>query len=127
MPDKALAFSEPESAAFFFGQGAAPRMGELRAGTVISIIASAYSSTPDQTDGDPYTTAAGTRVRTGIIAANFLPLGTLVRLNGRLYVVEDRMNSRYSDSWKVDIWMVSTSDAVAFGTQDMILKIVKLP
>ena len=35
------------------------------------VVATAYSSTPDQTDSTPFTTASGTQVRDGIIAANF--------------------------------------------------------
>lgn len=38
----------------------------------------AYSSTNGQTDGTPYLTAIGTPVRDGIIAANFLPIGTVM-------------------------------------------------
>ena len=127
MPDKALAFSEPDSAAFFFNQNITPQVGELQVGAVVPVIATAYSSTPDQTDGSPYRTASGTLVRPGVIAANFLPLGTKVRLNGTLHVVEDRMNSRYNNAWRVDIWMFSREAAIDFGSQNMLLKVVDLP
>jgi len=43
------------------------------------VTVTAYSSTKDQTDGDPYLTGLGTPVRDGIVAANFLPIGTVVR------------------------------------------------
>ncbi|MBI2674482.1 MAG: 3D domain-containing protein, partial [Candidatus Yanofskybacteria bacterium] len=60
------------------------------------VMASAYSSTPDQTDDTPFITAWGTQVRDGIIAANFLPFGTLVKMpdlyGDKIFTVEDRMN-----------------------------------
>jgi 3D (Asp-Asp-Asp) domain-containing protein len=83
----------------------------------IRIPITAYSSTPDQTDGNPYITASGARVRDGIVAANFLPIGTLVRIpdlyGDKIFVVKDRMNSRY---WKrMDIWMSTRQEALNFG------------
>lgn len=80
-------------------------VSETRRGVVVT----AYSSTPDQTDGSPFTTAMGSQVRDGIIACNFLPFGTKVRLpefsGDKVFVVEDRMAKR--NSHKLDIWMES--------------------
>src|SRR3989344_3213041 len=63
------------------------------------LAATAYSSTPDQTDDTPFITAKGTTVRDGIIAANFLPFGTRIKIpdiyGDKIFVVEDRMNRRY--------------------------------
>src|SRR3989344_1966573 len=63
------------------------------------VAASAYSSTPDQTDDSPFITAWNTRVRDGIIAANFLPFGTKIKIpdayGDKIFIVEDRMNRRY--------------------------------
>ncbi|MBU0598089.1 3D domain-containing protein, partial [Patescibacteria group bacterium] len=78
----------------------------------LKISVTAYSSTPDQTSGDPLITASGSRVRDGIIAANFLPIGTKVRFpekyGNKIFIVEDRMHQRY---WqRADIWM-ETRDA----------------
>ena len=42
----------------------------------IPVIVTAYSSTPEETDSSPRLTAAGTWVREGIVANNFLPFGT---------------------------------------------------
>ncbi|MDX1608211.1 MAG: hypothetical protein R3251_03300 [Candidatus Spechtbacterales bacterium] len=87
----------------------------------------AYSSTPDQTDGSPFITASGTRVRDGIVAANFLPIGTKIRIpeyyGDKVFVVEDRMNARY---WqKVDIWMPTRSEALRFGLRNTYIEIIK--
>src|ERR1035437_4024557 len=41
----------------------------------IKVIATAYSSTADQTDDTPFLTASGKNVKDGIIASNLLPFG----------------------------------------------------
>ncbi|MEX0869879.1 MAG: 3D domain-containing protein [Candidatus Spechtbacterales bacterium] len=86
----------------------------------------AYSSTPDQTWGNPFITASGTRVRDGIIAANFLPLGTKVRIpeyyGDKVFVVEDRMNSRY---WhRADIWMETRHEALQWGIRYTTIEVI---
>lgn len=85
----------------------------------MKVTVSAYSSTKDQTDKTPYLTAYNTEVRDGIVAANFLPVGTVVRFPQRfgdkLFVVEDRMDERFG--LQVDIWMSKYDDAKKFGIQ----------
>ncbi len=62
----------------------------------LTVTTTAYSSTPDQTDDDPFTMANGHRVHDGAIAANFLPFGTRVMIpelyGDKVFTVEDRMN-----------------------------------
>lgn len=87
----------------------------------------AYSSTPDQTDSTPFITASGTRVRDGVIAANFLPIGTKVKIptmyGEKVFVVEDRMNSRY---WlKMDIWMPTRAEALQFGLRTLPIEVIR--
>lgn len=81
------------------------------------ILVTAYSSSPDETDSTPFITAAGTNVRLGIAAANFLPFGAKFRLPGifgdQVFTVEDRLDNRFND--RVDIWMDSKADAKEFG------------
>lgn len=94
--------------------------------TELILFASAYSSTRDQTDEDPFTTAWGTRVHDGIVAANFLPLGTKIKIpeifGNKIFVVEDRMNRRY---WqKIDIWFPNRADALDFGTKKVKIQIL---
>jgi len=83
------------------------------------VVVTAYSSTVAQTDSTPFITASGSYVRDGIVAANFLPIGARVKLpdlyGEKIFVVEDRMNSRYSD--RLDIWMSSQLEAKEFGRQ----------
>lgn len=77
----------------------------------------AYSSTSDQTDSTPFITASGTRVKDGIIAANFLPFGTKVLIpelfGDKVFTVEDRMHRRKTNN--VDIWMSNRGKAIKFG------------
>lgn len=83
------------------------------------VTVSAYSSTKNQTDQTPYLTAYNTPVRDGIVAANFLPVGTVVRFPQRfgdkLFVVEDRMDERFG--LQVDVWMSQYEVAKKFGIQ----------
>lgn len=81
------------------------------------VTASAYNSVPGQTDSTPFITASGTHVRPGVLAANFLPIGTQVTIpdiyGDQIFVVEDRMNARYTNN--IDIWMEEIADAKKFG------------
>lgn len=94
--------------------------------------ASGYSSTPGQTDDSPFITASGKYVRDGIIAANFhvngkrVAFGTKVRIpkiyGDKIFVVEDRMNSRYTNN--IDIWFPETQLAREFGRKTVTIEIV---
>jgi 3D (Asp-Asp-Asp) domain-containing protein len=96
----------------------------LPIGTTFTIHSSAYASSPYQTDSTPCITAAGTRVRPGIVASNFLPMGTILEINDERYIVEDRMNPRYNGRF-VDIWFPSTEEALEFGRKQMEATIVE--
>ncbi len=77
----------------------------------------AYSSTPEETDDTPFVTASNTETRDGIVAANFLPFGTRIRIpehfGDKVFTVEDRMHRRKTNF--VDVWMPTKRDAVHFG------------
>lgn len=92
----------------------------------VHLSVTAYSSTPDQTSGDPFITASGTRVHSGTLAANFLPIGTRVRFpdhyGNKIFVVEDRMASRY---WQhADIWMETRQAAKEWGNRYVRMEIL---
>jgi 3D (Asp-Asp-Asp) domain-containing protein len=92
---------------------------------VITVTVTAYSSTPDQTDDTPCITANGYNLcknnKMNIIAANFLPFGTKVKIPGvfgdQEFSVQDRMNKRFSQ--RMDIWMPTRKAALAFGIQTL--------
>ncbi|OGC04219.1 hypothetical protein A2276_06410 [candidate division WOR-1 bacterium RIFOXYA12_FULL_43_27] len=90
-------------------------------------MATAYNSLEGQTDSTPWITASGTRCREGVIASNFLPLGTKVMIEGfgnQVFTVEDRMNKRYYK--KIDIWFRHYNDARKFGIKKIKYHVVKM-
>jgi len=96
------------------------------------VVATAYSSTVDQTDSTPCITANGFDLCENgveeIIANNGLKFGTKVRLpalfGDRVFTVADRMNARYG-SGRIDIWMNSRERAEDFGARAVEMEIVK--
>ena len=96
-------------------------------GTRFRILATGYSSTPDQTDSTPFITASGTHVHDGTIAVNFLSFGTKVRFpeysGSMVYTVEDRHHPRLSD--RADIWFPSRAAALTFGARVLQMEVVK--
>lgn len=98
------------------------------------VAATAYSSTPDQTDDSPFITAAGTYVRDGIVATNLIdPLtgrryafGTRIKIpdvyGDKIFVVEDRMNSRYIE--RIDIWFPTRQEALQFGKKTVVIEVL---
>jgi len=84
----------------------------------IKMTITAYSSTPDQTDDTPFITASNTWVRKGIVANNFFPFGTKIRIpeyfGDKVFVIEDRMHWRKGNE-HVDVWFSSRQEATNFG------------
>ncbi len=104
-----------------------PTVGALAEGSTVRVLATAYSSTVDQTDANPFYTASGTHVHIGTLAANFLPFGTRVEINGQTYTVEDRLNARYNGKYIVDIWFPTRAEALQFGVRVVEMEIKVLP
>ncbi|MEK7637637.1 MAG: hypothetical protein AAB402_04630 [Patescibacteria group bacterium] len=104
-----------------------PSVTDKRMVKTIVVRASAYSSTVDQTDGDPFTTASGTKVRDGGIAMNGIAFGTKVRIpshyGDEVFTVIDRMNVKWGTK-RIDIWMPSRSAAKQWGVRTVILEIL---
>ena len=86
---------------------------------VVEVTVTAYSSRVGETDEEPFITAAGTTVRPGVVAANWLPLGTKVRIpdifGDQVFTVEDRMARKNNN--KLDVWFSDTGDALRFGVR----------
>ena len=85
-------------------------------------IFTAYSA------GDGYTPgtimASGKKVYEGAIANNCLDLGTKIKVNGKIKVVEDRMKSD-RDCSHFDIYMGTITEAKTFGKQDIAYEVIK--
>jgi len=94
----------------------------------IKVVITAYSSTPDQTDDSPFTTASNKQVRDGIVANNMLPFGTKIRIpslyGDKVFVVEDRMNRKKSN-YHIDIWMPDRQSALNFGVKTVEIEVLE--
>lgn len=117
---KAVAKAKPKVAA-------APQAVSISTGTNSKwVTVTAYSSTVDQCDSNPFITASGKHVRDGIIATNALAFGTKVMFpsvyGNKVFTVEDRMNRRYSD--RADIWFETREEAKLFGIKKLEMVII---
>jgi 3D (Asp-Asp-Asp) domain-containing protein len=88
---------------------------------VVRAVITAYTSTPGQTDSTPFIAAKGKYVYDGMIAANWLPIGTKVKIpslyGDKIFTVDDRMNARYGFG-RMDIWLDNTRNlARKFGVK----------
>lgn len=119
-------FSQPTAAADALP--AVLPVSELReAKKVVTVIATAYSSTPDQTDDSPFITSNNLPVYDGLVAANWLSYGTQVKFpelyGDKIFTVNDRMHSRYGYG-RVDIWLDAPRETVKeFGVKRLKMEI----
>jgi len=93
---------------------------------IIKTLITAYSSSPDETDSTPFITASGSYTRDGIVAANFLPFGTRIRIptifGPKIFIVEDRLCEEYND--RIDIWFSTKGGALEFGKKTSHIEIL---
>jgi len=91
----------------------------------IEILVTGYSSTPDQTWGDPFTTASGTHVHSRTMACPpQYPFGTKVQIEGRgTYICEDRGGKIKGNHF--DMWFPSRHEALNWGKRVVIATIEK--
>ncbi len=109
--------------------GRLPEANDAAPRKTYTIAMTAYTSEAAQTDSTPCITASGLDVCErdieNVVAANFLPLGTRVRIpefyGDRVFYVEDRMNARYH--YKMDIWMKQKADAKIFGLKHTTIEV----
>lgn len=109
--------------------GRLPQSADAPPRRTYTIPLTAYTSEVGQTDDTPCITASGLDVcernEENVVAANFLPLGTRVRIpelyGNQVFYVEDRMNARYH--YKMDIWMKQKQDAKQFGVKHATIEV----
>ncbi|PIT88551.1 MAG: hypothetical protein COU29_02105 [Candidatus Magasanikbacteria bacterium CG10_big_fil_rev_8_21_14_0_10_36_32] len=94
---------------------------------VVEVVMTAYTSTPDQTDDSPFIAASGKYVYDGMLAANWLPFGTKIKIpelyGDKIFTVDDRMNSRYGYG-RMDIWLDTTKiEAKKFGVKRLTVEV----
>ena len=102
-------------------------MSEEKPDKVVSVVMTAYTSTPDQTDDTPDIAASGKHVYDGMLAANWLPMGTKVKIpelyGDKIFTIDDRMNKRYGYG-RMDIWLDTTkAEARKFGVKRLTVEI----
>ncbi len=127
---------------------ALPFGAEAAGPAVLVLKATAYTSSPRETDTTPRITATGARTRFGVIAvsrdllSSDLPYGSKVKIedlgnwyNGSgkgkynamlknvVFVVEDTMNRRKHQ--QIDIWMPGRSLALRWGVRRVRLVVLK--
>jgi hypothetical protein len=64
-----------------------------------------YNTVPEQTDGDPCIAASGANIcgrRDTVACPRLFGLGTIVEINGRKYVCEDRTAKRFKGSFDIN-------------------------
>ena len=71
------------------------------------------------------TMASGKQVYDGAIANNQYPIGTIARINGVEYTLEDRMAKRFSERW--DIWQQDEETAWIWGIRELPIEIIYIP
>ena len=83
----------------------------------------AYSSSPDETWGDPYISADGNRVYDGLVACpRRYPFGTHFLIDDQIYRCGDRLAKRFDD--RLDVWKSSKQLAINWGKRT--IKVFKL-
>ncbi len=95
--------------------------------TTVFVWLTGYSSRRCETDDTPFITASNKRVRDGIVACNFLPFGTQIKIpdvfGNKIFTVEDRMARRHKNN--VDVWFASTKHAKKMGRKKVAIEIVQ--
>lgn len=86
------------------------------------VTLTAYTASVEECGKADGITASGTKATQGrTIAADHLPFGTLVEIDGHLYTVEDRFGGGYTN--KIDIYFNEYADAINFGRQQRVVKV----
>ncbi len=103
---------------------------KIKVKKIVKVVVTAYNAVPEQTDSTPCITADGTNICANpnlkIVAANWLPFGTKIRIpeyfGNTIFEVRDRMNSRYP--YRVDVLMDSIPAAKKFGVRYLKIEII---
>ena len=82
---------------------------------------SAY--TPHENGGNRVTASGAIATEGRTVAADHLPFGSKVIINGKEYVVEDRFGGGYTN--RIDIFMENYHDAIQFGRRNVEVQVVK--
>jgi 3D (Asp-Asp-Asp) domain-containing protein len=94
-------------------------------GIDITAQVTSYSSDIAETDDTPDITASNTHVHEGTLACpKRYPFGTKVRIEGKEYVCEDRMNQKKFPE-RFDVWQSNKEDAIRWGVRTLTITILQ--
>ena len=83
-----------------------------------------YTSSVDETDDTPFLTASGETTRHGIVACpSRFEFGTVIEIEGTRYECKDRMNKRYRDQNRFDIWFETKTEARNWGVKEVVVAV----
>lgn len=123
--DTNLVFAETSAQNDAHSYGTLPTVEARAASYTKTMQISAYTSRVEECDSTPFITASNTTVRFGEVASNQFPFGTRIKIpalfGDQVFVVEDRMNTRYTNN--IDVWMSDLSAAKQFGRQTATVEI----
>ena|SRR5438552_1847119 len=102
----------------------APGLTQAQRAWQFRAIVTAYTSSINETDSDPHTTASGERTGIGTVACpHRIRFGAKVRIDGHIYECRDRLNRRMDH--RFDIWMPTKAQAKKFGRRTLMVEIVE--
>jgi 3D (Asp-Asp-Asp) domain-containing protein len=99
------------------GYGYIPKYTEILAEV------SAYTGAAEENGGYEGITCEGKPLEEGMVAMDDYPLGTVVIIDDKTYVVADIFGGKYRN--RVDIYMDDVSRAWEFGRRRMVIKIME--
>ena len=90
------------------------------------VLCTAYSASFDECGKTDGITASGIKAVEGkTVAADDLPLGTQIEIDGTIYTVHDRFGAGHKG--RIDIYKEQKSDCIRFGRQYKAARIVSIP
>ena len=84
----------------------------------------AYNPVEEQTDDTPCFTASGLEIcetKRSIVASNEFAFGTLLKIDGKIYEVQDRINAKYKN--RIDLLMYDYQEALDWGKRTLIIEL----
>lgn len=84
----------------------------------------AYTSSVEETDDTPFITASGSTTKDGILACPpKYKFGTIIEIENKKFICQDRMNRRYHNQERFDIWFESKDLAYNWGLKELEIKV----
>ncbi|PWM76706.1 MAG: hypothetical protein DBY32_11315 [Phascolarctobacterium sp.] len=91
---------------------------------LLIVTCTAYTASYDECGKTDGITASGVKATQGrTVAADDLPFGTKVIIDGHTYTVDDRFGGGYKN--RIDIYMNNKEDAYKFGRQVKVVQVIE--